>query len=78
MLSLARPMATRILQNVFDGLVEEGALYQFTYGLRCPVQKSITRHLGLEDVKIGRALLNLPPATVFRLTRKQSRNGENG
>ena len=54
----------------FHYLREDGAFYQFTYGPRCPVPKQILERLGLQQKRIGRTLRNLPPATVYRITRK--------
>ena len=64
-----------VLIDAFHYLREDGAFYQFTYGPRCPVAKQIRERLGLESKRIGRTLRNLPPATVYRITRKRGREG---
>jgi phospholipid N-methyltransferase len=46
------------------------AFYQFTYGTRCPVPRPFLDRLGLRATLVGRALLNVPPAAVYRITRR--------
>lgn len=62
-----------ILDGAFHHLRPGGAFYQFTYGPRCPVPRPILDRLGLRAVLMGRALLNVPPATVYRMTRRTAR-----
>lgn len=61
-----------IMKGAFGHLRNGGALYQFTYAPRCPVARRILDRLGLRATRIGRALLNMPPATVYRITRRNS------
>jgi phosphatidylethanolamine/phosphatidyl-N-methylethanolamine N-methyltransferase len=66
-----RPKAVMgVLHAGFARLKPGGAFYQFTYGWRCPVRESMLRRLGLEAQRIGFALRNLPPATVYRIARR--------
>jgi len=58
-----------ILRGVFRNLRDGGALYQFTYGLKCPIQRPILQRLGLRATRVGGTLLNLPPASVYRVER---------
>ena len=60
----------RILENSFNLLGFNGALYQFTYGLSCPIPISILDELGLDAEKIGSTFLNIPPASVYRVYRR--------
>ncbi len=39
-----------------------GALYQFTYGSRCPIPRPLLDRLGLKSSFVGRTLFNVPPA----------------
>jgi len=48
-----------------------GAVYQFTYGPRCPVSRPILDRLGLKAVRIGGTVRNLPPASVYRISRRK-------
>lgn len=70
LLSMSPRKIMGVLIDAFHYLREDGAFYQFTYGPRCPVAKQIRERLGLDSKRIGRTLRNLPPATVYRLTRK--------
>jgi phospholipid N-methyltransferase len=62
-----------ILAEAFGYLRHDAAFYQFTYGLSCPVPRVVLDRLGLESVRIGRALVNVPPAAVYRI-RRRTRN----
>ena len=59
----------QIFKGAFAHLREGGAFYQFTYGPRCPVKRPILDRLGLEAKRVGGAFINLPPASVYRITR---------
>jgi phosphatidylethanolamine/phosphatidyl-N-methylethanolamine N-methyltransferase len=58
-----------ILKGVFNSLRPGGALYQFTYGARCPIPYDLLERLQLEASLLGRVVLNVPPASVFRISR---------
>jgi phospholipid N-methyltransferase len=60
-----------ILAGAFGYLCPGGAFYQFTYGPRCPVPRQLLDRLGLRATRIGGALLNVPPANVYRITRRR-------
>ncbi|MBS7532415.1 SAM-dependent methyltransferase [Ancylobacter sonchi] len=62
-----------ILDGAFHHLRAGGALYQFTYGPRCPVPRPILDRLGLRATLVGRTLLNMPPAAAYRITRRAAR-----
>jgi phosphatidylethanolamine/phosphatidyl-N-methylethanolamine N-methyltransferase len=59
-----------ILAGAFGHLRPGGAFYQFTYGPRCPVPRPLLDRLGLKATRIGRALVNVPPAAVYRISRR--------
>ncbi len=59
-----------ILSGAFAHLRPGGTFYQFTYVPRCPIPRRILDRLGLESTRIGRTFLNIPPATVYRITRR--------
>jgi len=69
---LLMPMTSVIalLEGAFDRLRADGAFYQFTYGMSCPVPRPILDRLGLRATLVDRALLNMPPAAVYKLTRR--------
>lgn len=70
LLSLSARDVMGILRGAFHHLREDGAFYQFTYGPRCPVRRRILDRLDLSATRIGGALVNMPPASVYRFTRR--------
>lgn len=68
------PMSTRQIVGMLDGAFRHlrpgGAFYQFTYGPRCPVPRAILERLGLKATRIDRVFANVPPAGVYRITRR--------
>ncbi|MTJ79724.1 MAG: methyltransferase domain-containing protein [Telmatospirillum sp.] len=70
LLAMTPRQVLAILTGAFAVLRQGGAFYQFTYGPRCPVPKRILDRLDLKAVRLGRVYLNLPPAAVYRITRK--------
>lgn len=73
LLSFSPRKVIAILDGAFHHLRPGGMFYQFTYGPRCPVPRAILDRLGLRATLMGRALLNVPPATVYRITRRTAR-----
>lgn len=72
LLSIPTDQVAAIIQGVFDRQLQpRGALYQFTYGPRCPLSRSLLTRLDLEAVRIGIVLRNLPPAVVYRIARRR-------
>ncbi|MBN8942893.1 MAG: phospholipid methyltransferase [Rhizobiales bacterium] len=71
LLSMSPRKVAAILQGAFSYVRPGGAFYQFTYGPRCPVPRPILDRLGLKATRIGRTVRNLPPAAVYRITRRQ-------
>lgn len=61
--------SSAILEGVFASLRPGAALYQFTYGRRCPFDQAVLDRLDLEAVRIGSTFRNFPPATVYRVSR---------
>jgi len=59
-----------ILAGVFNSLRHDGVMYQFTYGVRCPADHQRLERLGLHASCVGRVLLNVPPASVYRIARR--------
>ncbi|MFC4764615.1 class I SAM-dependent methyltransferase [Dyella koreensis] len=73
LLSMPRDKALAIVEGAFSRqLRNDGAFHQFTYGPRCPLPPDELRQLGLEAERIGSAVLNLPPASVYRFRRRRS------
>jgi len=72
LLSFSARTVVKILHGAFSHLREGGGFYQFTYGPRCPVPRSILDRYGLRATRIGRTLANIPPATVYRISRRST------
>jgi phosphatidylethanolamine/phosphatidyl-N-methylethanolamine N-methyltransferase len=60
-----------IVGGAFGLLERGGAFYQFTYGHACSVPPGVLEPLGLKASRLGRVRLNIPPASVFRISRMQ-------
>lgn len=71
LLSMPDQKVIAILDGAFAHLRYNGSFYQFTYGPRCPVARPILEGLRLSATHIGRTLLNIPPAAVYRISRRQ-------
>lgn len=73
LLSMPREKALTIVDGLFSRqLRKNGTFHQFTYGPRCPLPPDELHELGLEAVRTGSALLNFPPASVYRFRRRTS------
>ena len=76
LLNFAPKKVIAILAAAFGTLRAGGAFYQFTYGMQCPISKPVLDQLGLQATCMGRVLLNIPPASVYRITRSNARTPE--
>lgn len=70
LLSMPPSKVTAILAGSFRWLRPGGAFYQFTYGPRCPIAPAVLERLNLKAERVGRTLRNVPPAVVYRITRR--------
>jgi phospholipid N-methyltransferase len=73
-LSIPPRKTQSILEGVFANLRPGGALYQFTYSWRCPIEQTMLDRLDLEATRIGHTFRNFPPATVYRISRIETAN----
>ncbi|WP_445216291.1 class I SAM-dependent methyltransferase [Bradyrhizobium sp. Pa8] len=71
LLSMSPRKVMAILSGAFRHMREGGIFYQFTYGMSCPVPRPILDRLGLKASLVGRTALNIPPASVYRIRRRQ-------
>jgi phosphatidylethanolamine/phosphatidyl-N-methylethanolamine N-methyltransferase len=71
LLNMSPRKIVSILNGAFRYMRCYGAFYQFTYGPRCPVPAAILDRLGLRATCLGRALVNIPPAAVYRITKRE-------
>lgn len=72
LLAMSPRKVTMILAGAFALLRPGGWFVQFTYGWTCPVPRPILDRLGLKATLVGRTVRNLPPASVYRITRRRS------
>ncbi|WP_440412296.1 class I SAM-dependent methyltransferase [Neorhizobium petrolearium] len=73
LLSMPLRKVHAILEGAFSHLRPYGAFYQFTYGPRCPIPRPLLDRLGLKATHIGCTLANIPPAAVYRISRRRPR-----
>lgn len=71
LLSMPARKVIAILMGSFRLMRDTGRFYQFTYGPRCPVPRRILDRLGLKAVRIGWTAQNLPPASVYRISKRR-------
>jgi len=71
LLTMSPRKVMSILSGAFSHMRPTGSFYQFTYGPRCPVPRAILDRLGLKVVRMGGTIRNIPPASVYRITRRQ-------
>lgn len=65
MLSMSSALRCDILRAAFRALGDGGRFIQFTYGPFSPVRRREREALGLRARRVGFAMRNLPPATVY-------------
>lgn len=71
LLSMSPRKVMAILTGAYRHMKDGGTFYQFTYGMSCPVPRPILDRLGLKASLVGRTALNVPPASVYRIRRRQ-------
>lgn len=69
-LNMPQETVAEILRGAFGYLRPGGAFFLFTYGMRCSVSDATLAALNLEARCVGKTLKNLPPASVYRLSRR--------
>jgi phosphatidylethanolamine/phosphatidyl-N-methylethanolamine N-methyltransferase len=70
LLNMSTRKVVSIVGGAFSHVRPGGAFYQFTYGMSCPIPRPVLDRLGLRAKLVDRALLNVPPAAVYKLTRR--------
>ncbi len=69
-LSMPKAVVRAILEKAFAELRPGGAMFQFTYGPRCPVADPVLADLGLTATRTATVLVNAPPASVYKIVRR--------
>jgi phospholipid N-methyltransferase len=77
LLNMSPAKVLTLLRGAFRCMHSGGAFYQFTYGPLCPVPKTCLDRLNLQSTCLGRAFVNIPPAAVYRITRRSPREPRN-
>jgi phospholipid N-methyltransferase len=72
LLSLPPVKVFRILAGSFAILRPGGSFRLFSYSPCCPVPRVILDHLGLVSRRVGFVPLNIPPASVYVLRRRNA------
>jgi phosphatidylethanolamine/phosphatidyl-N-methylethanolamine N-methyltransferase len=70
LLNMSTRKVISIVSGAFGYIRPGGAFYQFTYGMSCPIPRPVLDRLGLRATLVDRAFLNVPPAAVYKLTRR--------
>lgn len=73
LLSMNRATQHGIVKAAFDVLAPQGRLIQFTYGPVCPVPKEVLAALDLNARRASLTLWNMPPATIYVISRQRSK-----
>ena len=73
LLNLPTRKVMAVLEGAFSLLRPGGNYHQFTYGPACPVARRVLDRLGLRARRSGRTLFNMPPASVYTISARQSR-----
>lgn len=74
LLSMSSELQHGILDAAFSVMGPHGRFIQFTYGPTCPVKREVMRELHLSAKRTGFTIWNVPPASVYVITRLKSRN----
>ncbi|MDL2399138.1 class I SAM-dependent methyltransferase [Rhizobium mayense] len=72
LLSMSPDKIAAIIGGAFATMRSGAVFYQFTYGPRCPVPRPILDRLGLKAARVGSTVRNIPPAGVYRISRRKS------
>jgi phospholipid N-methyltransferase len=70
LLSYSRDEQRRLLTTVFAVLAQRGRFVQFTYAPVFPVARELRAELGLVSRRVAFSLRNLPPASIYVVTRR--------
>lgn len=67
--NMGHALQRQILEAVFEVMHPTGTLHLFTYGLRCPISHELLTTCGLRASRTSFVIRNIPPASVYRLSR---------
>lgn len=78
LLSMPAAKVLRIVAGCMTVLKQDGELRLFTYGHRCPIPPSMLARLSLVTRRRTFIPLNMPPASVYAVQRREQAHDENG
>jgi phosphatidylethanolamine/phosphatidyl-N-methylethanolamine N-methyltransferase len=64
--------ASRFFREAFALLPDDGAVIQYTYGLRAPLNPAVAASLNLQASFVGREWRNLPPMGIWRYQQRSA------
>lgn len=70
LLAMSAEQVEAVVAAAFRCMGEGGVFFLFTYGLRCSVPADVLARLDLTAQRVGTTWRNLPPASVYRLSRR--------
>ncbi|CAM3358714.1 class I SAM-dependent methyltransferase [Bordetella flabilis] len=70
LLNMSARAKMALLHGVFAQMRPGAALYAFSYGWGCPVSQRLLDRLGLRAECVATVLRNVPPARVWKITRR--------
>ena len=73
LLSMPKTLQREILEAAFSLMTPAGRFIQFTYGPTNPVAREVMRELDLVSHRASFTLWNVPPASVYVLSRSRSK-----
>jgi phosphatidylethanolamine/phosphatidyl-N-methylethanolamine N-methyltransferase len=71
LLTMTREDQRRLLDQAFQVLKPSGRFVQFTYAPVLPVHRELLAELGLCSRRTAFSLLNIPPASIYVVTRRR-------
>lgn len=74
-LSMPPSLVEAIVAATLECLPADGCIVQFTYGPKCPIPADIMARFRLEARRVDFTLLNLPPASVYLVSRSSAAAG---
>lgn len=70
LLNMPHEKIFNIMKGAFSYLKADGEFFLFTYGSGCPIPQMVLVELGLTTERVGKTYMNVPPASVYRITRQ--------
>ena len=75
-LAMGERQQKAVLDEVLPLLDDQGAFIQYTYGPKSPVRRELLAEWGWRATRVGTAWLNVPPAVVWRFTKRPGSGAE--